>query len=159
MKESFKTGMSFGFTSAIITTLGMIIGLYKTINSMAVIIAGIVTIAIADSFSDALGIHISEESSKRNGQKAIWEATITTFLTKLIIAILFIIPFFFLDINTSILISLIIGFIAIAIFSYYLAISRGEKPLYPIIEHLAIAAIVVGLTWFIGKGINFYFLN
>ena len=62
MKKSLKTGISFGLTSGTITTLGLMIGLNSGTNSRGIVIGGILTIAIADSFSDALGIHISEEA-------------------------------------------------------------------------------------------------
>jgi hypothetical protein len=62
MKDTIKTGLCFGLTSAIITTLGLIVGLHSFAGSKMVIIGGIFTIAIADAFSDALGIHVSEEA-------------------------------------------------------------------------------------------------
>ena len=62
MKDSLRTGISFGLTSGIITTLGLMVGLHSGTHSRVIVIGGILTIAIADAFSDALGIHISEES-------------------------------------------------------------------------------------------------
>ncbi len=46
------------------------------------VIAGIVTIAVADSLSDALGIHIPEESEGVYTTGQIWTATLTTFAAK-----------------------------------------------------------------------------
>jgi acid phosphatase family membrane protein YuiD len=60
MKDSLRTGISFGLTSAVITTLGLMVGLHSGTHSKIVVLAGILTIAIADAFSDALGIHVSE---------------------------------------------------------------------------------------------------
>ena len=62
MKHSVKTGFTFGLTSGIITTLGLMVGLHSGTHSPRAVIGGILTIAIADAFSDALGIHLSEES-------------------------------------------------------------------------------------------------
>ena len=62
MEHSFRVGMSFGLTSGIITTLGLIVGLHSGTHSKLAVIGGILTIAMADAFSDALGIHVSEES-------------------------------------------------------------------------------------------------
>ena len=86
MKHSLKVGFSFGLTSGIITTLGLMVGLNSGTRSKLVIIGGVLTIAIADAFSDALGIHISEESENRHSGKEIWEATMSTFLSKFIFA-------------------------------------------------------------------------
>ncbi|MBH0196170.1 MAG: hypothetical protein HP494_11385, partial [Nitrospira sp.] len=63
MKASWKTGLSFGLTSGVITTLGLMVGLHSGTHSRAIVIGGILTIAIADAMSDALGIHVSEESN------------------------------------------------------------------------------------------------
>ena len=80
MKISIRKGVGFGLTSGIITTLGLIVGLNAGTHSKIVVIAGILTIAIADAFSDSMGIHISEESGHKNkSSKEIWESTISTF--------------------------------------------------------------------------------
>jgi len=59
IKHSLKTGFSFGLTSGIITTLGLIVGLNSSTRSKLVVLGGILIIAIADAFSDAFGIHVS----------------------------------------------------------------------------------------------------
>jgi len=158
MKESIKRGVSFGLTSGIITTLGIMIGLNTGTGIRLVVIGGILTVAIADAFSDALGIHIAEESSHRNGHKAIWEATIATFLTKLIIASSFIIPMLFLNLSLAIKINLAWGLLLLIIFNYILAKKREENPWTVISEHVLIAVIVIAITFFVGKSIALYFV-
>jgi VIT1/CCC1 family predicted Fe2+/Mn2+ transporter len=157
MRESIKTGVSFGITSGIITTLGIMIGLNAATNLKLAVIGGIITVAIADAFSDALGIHIAQESSKRNGKKAIWEATASTFLTKLIVALSFLIPILTLNLATAIKINIAWGLFLIIIFNYFLAKQRKEKPLTIISEHLTIAVIVIAITFYLGKFIAIYF--
>ena len=71
MKHSIKTGFSFGLTSGIITTLGLMVGLQSGTHSQLAVIGGILTIAVADAFSDALGIHIAEESENKHSSKEI----------------------------------------------------------------------------------------
>ncbi len=155
MKESLKTGITFGLTSGTITTLGLMIGLYSGTNSRTVVIGGILTIAIADSFSDALGIHISEEANHTRTTTQVWVATVATFLSKLY-AITFIIPVLLFDLPIAININLIWGFTLITILSYYLAKSQGVKPWKVILEHLIIITIVIALTHFLGKLIAQY---
>src|SRR5690349_2717416 len=99
MKLSLKKGLGFGLTSGVITTLGMLIGLTTVSDSRSVIIGGILSIAIADSVSDAMGIHLSEESNKKNNVKAIWEATFSTFIAKFLFALTFLIPVIILNIE------------------------------------------------------------
>lgn len=157
MRKSLKIGISFGLTSGIITTLGIMIGLNEGTGLRLAVIGGILTIAIADAFSDAFGIHISEESSKKNSHKAIWEATFTTFFTKLIVALSFLIPIFLFELSTAIKINLVWGLFLIITFNYFLAKSRKEKPLKTISEHLLIAVIVIIITFFTGKFIAIHF--
>ncbi|MBU0501654.1 MAG: hypothetical protein KJ811_00210, partial [Candidatus Margulisbacteria bacterium] len=92
MRHSIKVGFSFGITSGIITTLGLMVGLNSSTHSELVVIGGILTIAIADALSDALGIHISEESENVHSTKEIWEATLATLFSKFLFALTFIIP-------------------------------------------------------------------
>ena len=107
MKHSLKTGFSFGLTSGIITTLGLMVGLHSGTHSELVIIGGILTIAIADAFSDALGIHVSEESENKHTPKEIWESTISTFLSKFVFALSFIVPFLLFQVSTAIIVNII----------------------------------------------------
>ena len=67
------------------------------------------TIAVADAFSDAMGIFVSEESDKTNKRKDIWRAGLATFCAKLIVALSFIIPFLIFPIFTATIISGIWG--------------------------------------------------
>jgi hypothetical protein len=69
MKIQVRKGVSFGLTSGVITTLGLIVGLHSGTHSKIAVISGILTIAIADAMSDALGMHISEESEQSILQK------------------------------------------------------------------------------------------
>ncbi len=149
MKESLKTGITFGLTSGTITTLGLMIGLYSGTNSRGVVIGGILTIAIADSLSDALGIHISEESDHTRSTLQVWAATVATFLSKLY-AITFVFPVLLFDLPVAININLAWGFTILTILSYYLAKSQGVKPWKVILEHLIITTVVVFLTHFLG---------
>ena len=121
MRHSIKVGFSFGITSGIITTLGLMVGLSSGTHSKLAVIGGILTIAIADSMSDAMGIHISEEAENKHSSKEIWESTLSTFFCKFIIALSFILPVVFLDLDVSIIISIIWGFSLISIFSYTIA--------------------------------------
>lgn len=109
MKHSIKTGFSFGLTSAIITTIGLMVGLHSGTGSRLVVIGGILIIAIADAFSDAVGIHISEESENKHITREIWESTISTFISKFVFALTFIIPILLFKLSTAIIISVIWG--------------------------------------------------
>ncbi len=156
MKESLRTGVTFGLTSGTITTLGLMVGLNSGTHSRKVVIGGILTIAVADSFSDALGIHISEESENVHTTRQIWAATIATFLSKLLFALIFVIPILFFDLETSVIINLVWGISLLTVLSYFMAISQGERPWKVILEHLIIIFAVIVLTHLVGTLIASY---
>jgi vacuolar iron transporter family protein len=156
-EHALWSGSSFGITSAVITTLGLIIGLYAGTGSFAIVLAGILTIAIADAFSDALGVHLSQEAVGTNSSKVIWQSTFITFFTKLLFALTFIIPFLFLAIELAIVVCVAWGFILIGILSYLIAKNTKQNPLKVIIEHYLIMIIVLFLANLSGKFINNYF--
>lgn len=156
MKLSIKKGFSFGLTSGIITTLGMIVGLHSSTHSTTVIIGGILVIAIADALSDALGIHISEEFENSHTAKEVWESTFVTFLSKFIFALTFIVPFLLFSLSNAIIASVIWGMSLITIFSFYMAKQGNIKPRQVMAEHLIIAVLVIIATHYIGDWIAFF---
>jgi VIT1/CCC1 family predicted Fe2+/Mn2+ transporter len=154
MKGSLRIGITFGMTSAVITTLGLMVGLHSGTHSRVVILGGILTIAIADAFSDALGIHVSEESENVHSVRQIWGATIATFLSKFLFSLTFAIPIIFLPIFAAIVVSLIWGMSILAILSYKMAKSQGEPPWKVVGEHILIALVVISITHFVGDWVN-----
>lgn len=156
-KRSFITGFSFGITSAVITTLGLIVGLHSGTHSKAVVLGAILTIAIADAFSDALGIHVSEESEHKHSSKSIWVSSLGTFLAKFIFALTFAVPIILFDLSLAIMISVGWGFILLGIFSYIVGKSGEDNPWKAVIEHLLIAAVVIVITHFVGDWIGIRF--
>ncbi len=157
VKASVKKGLSFGLTSGVITTLGMIVGLNASTNSLLAIIGGIVVIALADSMSDAFGIHMIEEITNAKNQKKVWESTWFTLLFKFIFALTFVIPFLFLNLEKAIITCLIYGLLLIGIFSYYIAESLKINKTKAILEHLGIAIFVIIATHLIGTWIGSIF--
>jgi vacuolar iron transporter family protein len=151
MKKSAIKGFSFGLTSGIITTLGMMVGLYAGTGSKLAVLGGILSIAIADSFSDAMGIHLSEESEGKKSHKQIWVATISTLASKLIFSSMFILPVVLFSLFFAITISIIWGLSLLSILSYFMAREKKANPLGVILEHLSIAILVILATHFVGE--------
>lgn len=150
MKDSLRIGLSFGLTSAVITTLGLMVGLHSGTHSKIVVLGGILTIAIADAFSDALGIHVSEESENIHTAKQIWGATAATFLSKLLFALTFAVPVLFLSLRVAIVVSLVWGLTILTVLSYVIARSQGERYWKIVGEHLMIAVVVISITHYVG---------
>ena len=150
MKDWLRTGISFGLTSAVISTLGLMVGLHSGTGSKTVVLAGVLTIAIADAFADALGIHISEESENVHTTRQIWNTTIATFMTKFFFTLTFVVPVLFLPLFTAIIVSLVWGFSILTVLSYLIAKAQGKRPWKIIGEHVLIAVVVIAITHFVG---------
>ena len=157
MRHSLKTGFSFGLTSGVITTLGLMVGLHSGTHSRLAVIGGVLSISIADAFSDALGIHISEESEGKHEAKEIWESTISTLLSKFIFALTFLIPILFLPLSYAVIVAVFWGVALIGIFSFYMAKEQKVKSWKVIAEHLIIALIVIVLSHYVGDWISLTF--
>lgn len=145
-----RTGLFFGATSGVITTLGLITGLKAGTQSLTAVLGGILVIAVADSMSDALGIHLAEEADPDTDHDHVWAATITTFLTKLLFALSFAVPLLLLPLGPAVIASIVWGMAVIIVLSYFLARAQNEPPWGIIFEHLGIAILVVILSHFIG---------
>jgi VIT1/CCC1 family predicted Fe2+/Mn2+ transporter len=150
MKHSIWTGLCFGLTSAVITTLGLIVGLHSFSGSKLVVIGGVLTIAIADAFSDALGIHVSKEAERVHTNKEVWEATLATFTAKFLFALTFIVPVLMFDLSNAIIVGVAWGMLMLAILSYTIAKIDQKTPWTVVAEHLVIALIVVALAHYVG---------
>ena len=158
MKYSLRKGLSFGLTSAVITTLGLMVGLYSGTYSTLIVLGGILSIAVADSFSDALGIHVSEEACGELSLKQIRIATIVTFFTKFIFALTFMVPVLLFPLNVAIWICIAWGVFLIGLFSMYMAKKQGNNPWLVAMEHVFIMLVVIAITYFIGNWISNHFV-
>jgi len=154
IERSLKVGLSFGLTSAVITTLGLIVGLDASVHTKMAVLGGILIIAIADSFSDALGIHVSEESQNTHTQTEIWKSTIATFISKFVFAMTFAVPVLFFPLEIAVIVDIIWGFLLLAVFSYYIGIKEQTNPWKVVLEHILIGVVVITITYFVGKWIG-----
>jgi vacuolar iron transporter family protein len=148
--DGARTGLFFGATSGVITTIGLIVGLNSGTRSVIAVLGGILVIAVADAMSDALGIHLAEESDPDTDHGHVWAATIMTFVTKFVFSISFAIPLLLLPLSTAVIASVVWGLLVIVVLSYFLARSQNERPLYIIGEHVGIAVLVLVLSHYIG---------
>ena len=122
-----------------------------------VVLGGILTIAIADAFSDALGIHVSEESENKHTGREIWEATIATLCSKFVFSLTFIIPVLLCELSTAIVISVVWGLLVLGVMSYQMARDRKTGAWKVVFEHIIIALVVITTTHFIGDWISSVF--
>lgn len=145
-----RTGIFFGATSGVITTIGLIVGLHAGTQSIVAVLGGILVVAVADAMSDAMGIHLAQEADPDSTHDHVWAATIWTFLTKLVVALTFAIPLLWLPLQTAVIASVSWGLLVITILSAYLARIQQVRALHVITEHLLITIVVVTVSYFIG---------
>jgi VIT1/CCC1 family predicted Fe2+/Mn2+ transporter len=148
-------GVSFGLTTAVITTLGMITGLYVATSSKLAVVAGIVVMAIADGLSDAVSIHTVEEAETERGlakhtKKEIWLTTLFTFLSVFGFTLSFVVPILLLRLELAIQVAVCWGIALLVSLNFFIARIRGERPLKLILEHLALALFVILISRWIG---------
>jgi len=156
MNHSIKVGLSFGLTSGIITTLGLMVGLNAGTHSKLAVLGGILTIAVADSMSDAFGIHVSEEAEGVHTQKEIWQSTLTTFIAKFLFALTFVIPILLFNLQTAVIVGVIWGLFALSVYSYVISKGKEISKLKVVLEHLFVGVLVIVITHFVGVLISGY---
>jgi vacuolar iron transporter family protein len=153
LAHSLAVGISFGVTSGIITTIGLLVGLSAGTNSRTAVLAGILTIAVADSLSDALGIHISEENEGVHTPREIWGATAATFASKLIMALTFVIPVLLFPLDTAVIMAIVWGAVSLTMLSIDMGRRQGIDPRPIVLEHLGVATLVVVAAHLLGLAV------
>jgi vacuolar iron transporter family protein len=158
MHDALKKGFSFGITSGVITTLGLIVGLHAGTHSRVVVLGGIITIAVADAFSDAFGIHITEEFQNTATNREIWIATISTFIFKFLFALSFVVPILLIEnLFFAILSSVAWGVFLLSVVSIKISIEK-KIPAWKVVgEHLLISIIVIAATHAVGNWVGTFF--
>ncbi|KKR80861.1 MAG: hypothetical protein UU26_C0009G0047 [Candidatus Daviesbacteria bacterium GW2011_GWC1_40_9] len=125
-EHPLRIGLSFGLTSGVIATLGLMVGLYST----------------------------TQETDSKYSLKEVWQASGATLLFKFLFALIFVIPVLTLSLSTAIWTKVILGLTFLNIFSVFLAKQRGEKVLGVVLEHSAIAILVIIASGLVGSLIS-----
>jgi len=153
---SHLTRFSFGATSAIITCLAFIIGLSKSANPKFTIIGSLLVIAIADNISDSLGIHIYQESDLKKSE-VVRTSTFFNFITRFFVIFVFILFVLLLPLLYATILSIIWGISLLIVLSYYIAREQKVNPYKAIVEHVAIAVVVIIISNYLSEWIlNFF---
>jgi hypothetical protein len=145
-------GLGFGLTSGVLTTLGLMVGLNAGTSSKAAVAAGIATIAVADAFSDALGVRVSQEAGGAARSNALLAAA-ATLLAKMIFALTFLVPVLLLPLDVAVAASVVWGLGLISVFAWSVARWRGRAGWLPALEHLGAAVLVLSVSQGAGMAI------
>lgn len=149
-KKCYQTKFSFGFSSALITSLGLIVGLNAGSNAKLNIIGGLLIIALADNISDSFGIHIYQESEYRS-HREVWRSTFSNFIARMLVVISFVLLIVFLPLSIAVVVSIVWGMLLLICLSFLIAKNNNANILKAIIEHLSIATMVIIASHFAGR--------
>lgn len=145
-----RTGLFFGATSGVITTLGLMVGLQAGTQSLAAVFGGVMVIAVSDAMSDAMGIHLAQESDPESTRGHIWAATLATFVSKFVVAATFALPLLWLPLDQAVIVAVVWGLVIVTVMSYLLARLQRASAWAAIAEHIAIALVVVFISHYVG---------
>ena len=148
--RSRKNKFLFGSTAAIITNMGLVVGLFSSLNAKVTIIGSILIIAVADNISDTLGIHIYQEAEGLSA-KEVWLSSFTNFISRFIVSLMFILLILALPLKTAVVCCLILGLFIISFTSYFIAMHKGKNPYLAVLEHIGVAVIVIILSKALGN--------
>jgi len=136
------TKISFGVTSAIVTSLAFIVSLSGNNEPRMPIIGSLLVFAIADNISDSLGIHIFQESDlKKTG--TLNASTVSNFSARFLIILSFVVVVYLMPIQLAVITSVVWGISILMFLTYQIAIEREAKPLPSMIQHFVIAVLVI----------------
>ncbi|HTP85244.1 MAG TPA: hypothetical protein VMQ11_19990 [Alphaproteobacteria bacterium] len=144
--------ISFGGASAIVTSLGLIVGFAAAHTPRPTVMTGLLIFALADNLTDALSIHIYQESERLEGRRAL-EATIGNFMTRLGICGTFVLFVGALPEAYAVGASLVWGTALLSGLTWLVARNRGANASAEICKHLAVALAVIVVSRAIGTAI------
>ena len=150
MRREGAQGVSFGVMDAVVTVLGVMIGL-SVANNKIVVIIGVLTAGVADSFANAAGMHVSQETEIVHTQKEVFKSTIYCFFATLITVFILSSPVLLLPLDYSIYVSMSIGLILLVGLGYFVSsVNNKFKPHKLAIEYLIIGVSVSIICYVIG---------
>jgi len=146
-----KSGMinlynvSFGVTSAIMTSLVLITSLSGAANRIA-LITSLLVIAIADNVSDSFGIHVFQES-KNIVPREVKRTTTNNFVARMLITFVFILFVLCLPVYLTIILSIIFGLAILTFLSYFISKNQKINPYRAIARHLLLAIVLMSASF------------
>jgi len=143
------TWVSFGATAAIVTSMGLALGLEAAGGSRETIIGALLIVALADNLTDSLSVHLYQEAEHLEGRQAL-VSTIANFATRLLCALSFValvavVPS---DLRTTVLAGW--GFLLLVLLTYWVARARHAPVAKEIGKHVVVCAIVLGISRWLG---------
>jgi VIT1/CCC1 family predicted Fe2+/Mn2+ transporter len=144
--------ISYGSTAAIMTSMGLIVGLDATTASTGSLIGGILIAGLADNLTDSLSVHVYQESEKRPEREA-FRTTAANFIVRFSLSLTFVLILILFPRLPAVRLSVVWGFCWLSVLCYSLARARGVSVWSEIWKHTAVAVVVIAISEAIGIGI------
>lgn len=141
--------LSFGGPAAVVTSMGLIVGLDAATAAKGAVIGSVLIVGIADNLTDSLSVHIYQEAERLPQRKA-FRTTVANFFARLVAALSFVAILLAVPMPAALYAALAWGFVLLAALSYLLAKLRGANPFAQIWRHSAMAVLVIATSKAIG---------
>jgi vacuolar iron transporter family protein len=141
--------VSFGSPAAIVTSMALIVGLDAATVSRVAVMGSLLIIGIADNLTDSLSVHIYQES-ERLAEREAFRTTVANYFARLVVSLSFVALVLLLPASLVIYVSVLWGFVLLAVLSHLLARARGVSSLGEIAKHTGVAVVVIAISKGIG---------
>lgn len=148
--------ISYGGTAAIVTSTALIGGLGAANASRPLIVSALLIAALADNLTDALSIHVFQESEHLAEREA-FAGTATNFLVRLLLCISFVPLVVFFPPTHAAALAVVWGAFLLAVLTYLVARERKVAPLPEVLKHLLVAAAATVASLLVGHWIGVMF--
>jgi VIT1/CCC1 family predicted Fe2+/Mn2+ transporter len=145
--------ISYGGTAAVVTSMALISGLSAADATRPVIVSALLIAALADNLTDALSIHMFQESERLPKQDAL-RGTVSNFVTRLLLSITFVALVGFFPLAHVARIATAWGMLLLGTLTYLVARERKTKPWLEVVKHLFFASAVIIVSGSIGHWIG-----
>ncbi len=145
--------LSFGAPAAIVTGMGLIVGLDAATATKATVVGSLLIIGIADNLTDALSVHIYQEA-ERLAQRQAFRTTVANFIARFIVSVSFVLLFLLMPTSIAIGACVAWGFLLLCGLSYLLAKARGANVFSEIGKHAGVALVVIAISQAVGMAIR-----
>jgi len=150
--------LTFGICSGILTALGLLVGMAvsmaQSTNAKLAVIAAIITIAVADSGSDAFGVYM-----QRRGERGVSRATalryaFSTLVGKFGFPLTFVVPIALLPLNIGVWVDIAWGLVALSILSTEQAIVARQSICKTACRNIGLAVAIIVFSAIAGAAVD-----
>jgi len=138
-----------GSSAAIITNVGLLVGLGSASTGKGPILGGLLTFALADNLSDSLGIQWYKESEGFENRRSLL-ATAVNFLSRLLISVSFIAIVLIFSTSQAIFVGIAWALLLLNLVSYLIARTRHRRSVLEIVKNVLLAIFVIALSRGVG---------